>query len=72
MASLRFPSPFRLATSAETATFAAVKAASPINFGWVVSPTAATACAPTRLTISESTMPISATKKDSNTDGHAI
>ena len=36
-------SPFLLATSAETETFVAINRASPINLGFVVSPTAATA-----------------------------
>lgn len=72
LAPLRFFCPLRLATSADTDTFTAINMASPINFGWVVNPTAATACAPTRLTIKESTIPTSATKNDSSTDGHAI
>ena len=36
----RSSSPRRRATSAETATFKERKNAKPINFGWVVSPTA--------------------------------
>ena len=64
-------SPKRLATRAEIATFAAMNSASPGNFGCVVRPTAATALAPSVLTIKVSTIPASAIKKDSQTAGHA-
>ena len=46
--------------------------ARPINFGCVVSPTAATAFDPRELTINESTSPANATKNDSIIAGTAI
>ena len=71
-ASSFFCSPRRLATSADMETLIAINSASPMNLGCVVSPTAATAYEPMELTISESIMPASDTKKDSHTAGHAI
>ena len=68
----RFPSPFRLATMADTATFREMKTARPMNFGWVVSPTAAMAYTPRELTIKVSTIPTRLTRKDSMMDGHAM
>ena len=65
-------SPRRLATRADTETLVAMKMHSPMNLGWVVSPTAATASGPMELTIRESTIPARAIKKDSMTAGHAI
>ena len=43
-------SPRRLATRADTETLVAMKMHSPMNLGWVVSPTAATASVPSRFT----------------------
>ena len=71
-APIRSFSPRRLATRADTDTFIAIKIHKPMNFGCVVRPTAATAYAPMELTISESTMPARAIKKDSITAGQAI
>ena len=64
-------SPFRRATSADTATFIEKKNDSPINFGWFVSPTAAIASFPKLETINVSISPVSVIKKLSKTDGHA-
>ena len=72
LASCRFPSPLRLATSADMDTLAAINRESPMNLGCVVSPTAATAWYPRELTIKESTRPAKAAKKDSSIAGHAI
>ena len=72
LAASRSPSPFRCATIAETATLSEMKKASPINFGWVVSPTAAIAASPSPLTMMVSINPTSATRKDSKMEGHAI
>ena len=67
----RLFSPLRLATRAETATFKEIKTARQMNFGWVVSPTAAMAKEPRELTITVSISPTNATRKDSKMEGQA-
>ena len=54
------------------ATFVAKNNDKPINFGWVVRPTAATAYEPSELTIRESINPAKATKNDSIIAGQAM
>ncbi|KWZ95068.1 hypothetical protein HMPREF3224_01183 [Anaerococcus hydrogenalis] len=65
-------SPFLLATSAETETAIAIKIERAINFGWVVSPIAATADEPIDETMKVSIKPAKEIKNDSKTDGQAI
>ena len=72
LASSFLSSPRLLATRADSATFTAKNNDSPMNFGCVVRPIAATALLPRLLTIYESTSPTKAVKNDSTTAGHAI
>lgn len=65
-------SPLLLATRADTETEIAIKNDRAINFGWVVSPMAATAFDPIDETIKVSIRPAKAIKKDSKTEGQAI
>ena len=65
-------SPFLLATRAETETAIAIKKERAINFGWVVSPIAATADEPIDETMKVSIKPAKEIKNDSKTDGQAI